>query len=269
MELPRYLVKEESTVIRFRCAFAPILFALLWAASPNPARADFIVVPGTADPWLAGMPTGATAGPIGETAGTTLNPLQSPVLAAGTGTLLPLTAGSALTFQVSGGPVGYGSGIARESGPNGMLYLGFLNVQHIAGATNGIGNYRGPINALLGVFLDNTSPSLSAAPATLDFSAPGATGFSTLSPALKQVFFIGDGLDSLANLRTIIVPQNATRLFLGVADGTEWANNHGSFDVAIGNSSGVASLPEPASLVLFAVGGLTALGYGARRRRPV
>ena len=259
-------------MIRFRCTSALVLAILLYAADIRTARADFVVVSGTADPWLAGMPDLSTAGPIGETAGNSNNTRQSPALAAGTGTLIPLTAGSALTFQVSGGPVGYGPGVARESGPNGMLYLGTLNIQHIAGAVNAIGNYRGPINALLGVFLDNSQPNLTPAPSTLDFSASGGTGFSSLSPGLKQVFFIGNGLDALNNLRTIIVPQGATRLFLGVADGEEWSNNTGSFDVSIGSSSGVhvASLPEPASLVLFAVGGIVAFGYGAARgkRRP-
>ncbi|MEZ5672130.1 MAG: LamG-like jellyroll fold domain-containing protein [Thiotrichaceae bacterium] len=69
---------------------------------------------------------------------------------------------------------------------------------------------------LVGVFLADqpTTP-----PATLDFN--GMTDFEQLSPALQQVFFIGDGKNSEGKLQSFNIPQGATQLFLGFADGNE------------------------------------------------
>lgn len=70
---------------------------------------------------------------------------------------------------------------------------------------------------LVGVFLADqptTTP-----PATLDFN--GMTDFEQLSPALQQVFFIGDGKNLEGKLQSFNVPQGAKRLFLGFADGNE------------------------------------------------
>jgi len=72
---------------------------------------------------------------------------------------------------------------------------------------------------LVGVFLDNTTP-VDPAPARLDFT--GNDGFTEIRPALRQTFFIGDGLTgtSAGKTQKFHVPPGATRLFLGFADGS-------------------------------------------------
>ncbi|GAA5787481.1 Ig-like domain-containing protein [Chitiniphilus shinanonensis] len=70
---------------------------------------------------------------------------------------------------------------------------------------------------LAGVFLDDSEPT-GTAPATLDFA--GNTGFATLAPQLRQVFFIGDGLTGTGDgdTQVFIAPPTATRLYLGFVD---------------------------------------------------
>ncbi len=124
----------------------------------------------------------------------------------------------------------------------------FLTLTHHgAGAVNGIADVRGPIDALMGVFLDPDQPNFFAPPAALDFSTEASRDYLTLSPVLRQVFYIGDGLTSLGDRQKIIVPEGATRLFLGGLDGMEWSNNPGGFSVQV-----VA--PEPSTQVLAALG---------------
>jgi hypothetical protein len=204
-------------------------------------------VPGTADPWLAGMPDGATAS-YGDVA-----PAQSPVLVSG----LTLTPGETLTFSVSGS-------VNNSPGPSGLGPDGSGFYGHGPGAENGISNIVAPLNSLLGVFLDDTQPDLTPAPGTLDFSTGSGLDFSSLSPALKQVFFIGDGLTSSSAVQQFVVPVGATRLFLGTMDGYGWYNNDGSFSVTVNGTPG--TVPEPGSLALLCSSGLAA-GLLLRRRR--
>jgi hypothetical protein len=179
-----------------------------------------VTVPGTSDPWLAGMPPGSTASG-GDTA-----PAESPVETLGL-TLLP---GELLTFSATGG-VANGSGIPLR-GPDGS---GFT--PHREGAENGISDVVAPGNALMGIFLNANQPDLSTAPSSLDFRATGnvvgGVNYLSLSPVLKQVFFIGDGLTNDAATQTVVVPTGATRLFLGTMDGFRWSDNVGSFEVQV------------------------------------
>jgi hypothetical protein len=57
---------------------------------------------------------------------------------------------------------------------------------------------------------------------TLDFSTAASRNFSTLSPQLKQVFFIGNGLDASGNLQSFTAPPGATHLYIGVMDEEGW-----------------------------------------------
>ncbi len=199
-------------------------------------HAAAFVVPGTSTPWLAGMPNGSTSSG-GDSA-----PAQSPILVLG----ISLTSGSALVFTASGAVTNGSGGIT--DGPDG----GALNI-HGVGAENGIADFTAPVNALLGIFLDATQPSLLSAPAAFAY-LPDAT---TIFPGLRQPFFIGDGLTSTATLQQFIVPTGATRLFLGTMDGFEWNNNSGSFSGTV--------VPEPTTIVLsvFGVSSMLLL----RRRR--
>ena len=105
---------------------------------------------------------------------------------------------------------------------------------------------------LVGVFLAGTGPPASA-PAVLDFVISG-TGFTSLQPALSQVFFVGDGLTGHGDgsVQTFVAPAGAERLYLGVVDGfTNWGtpccynDNTGLFSVSITHS--VEGLPSPPS----------------------
>lgn len=149
----------------------------------NSAPVTLYNVPGTSDPYLAGMAAGSTADG-GDTA-----PAQAPFLVPG----LTLTAGSSLMFTTLAGLVANGGGptATGTTGPEGSTVTSHFGPQ------NGISNIVAPYNALLGVFLGADQPDGTAAPATLDFTSSGnvAGGFDypALAPALKQVFFIGDG----------------------------------------------------------------------------
>jgi hypothetical protein len=101
---------------------------------------------------------------------------------------------------------------------------------------NGIARMNAPVNALVGVFLDDGVPNASAAPPGLDFSDGGlGTAFGQLCPGLKQPFFIGDGLTGHGTgaPQQFVVPAGATRLFLGTVDGFDWNTNSGAFSVQV------------------------------------
>jgi len=120
---------------------------------------------------------------------------------------------------------------------------------------------------LIGVFESNTEPA-DPAPVSLDFTSIG-TDFSSLSPVLDQLFFVGDGLtgDGAGSVQQFDVPTGATRLFLGIADGIngspgDFSDNEGSFTASFQVSS--SAVPEPASTTLLAIG---TIGLLARRRK--
>ena len=192
-----------------------------------------ILVPGTADPWLAGMPNGSTASglPGDPSAGHDVAPNQSPVLA-----LSSLQPGSVLTFNVTGSVDHCGGGCPGAT-PDGTV-----PTPHFAGAENGISNITVPVDALVGVFLGANQPNLSTAPGTLDFSSPTSRDFLTLSPLLQQTFFIGDGRTSLNQVQQVVAPAGATRLFFGTMDGFGWFNNTGTLSVTVNSFSQEPSL---------------------------
>jgi IPTL-CTERM motif len=206
----------HSRTLMSRSTIASAILIVSLAACPAFASTTVpATVPGSSDPYLAGMPNG-TACCLGDAA-----PAQSPVLVSGL-TLIP---GTPLTFSVTGSVDN--SGGAPTFPPDGGFFIS-------AGPFNGIAKETAPINSLLGVFLDNSQPDSSAAPAALDFSSLG-TNFASLSPGLKQVFFIGDGLtgNGTGAVQQFIVPLGATRFYLGTADGGGWYDNSGSFSVNV------------------------------------
>ena len=190
-----------------------------WQVVEAQANCTPVTVPGTADIYLAGMPNGSTADQL-DTA-----PAQSPLQVTGAisgGTVISITSA---TGSVTHGPLG---GCCQTTGPEGGTPFA-----HMIGAQNGISNIIAPINALIGVFLGPDVPNGSAAPAALDFSSPASREYTTLSPLLKQVFFIGDGKTSGLQVQQIIAPAGATRLFLGTMDGFDNHNNVGSYAVTV------------------------------------
>ena len=61
----------------------------------------------------------------------------------------------------------------------------------------------------------------------------GGVNYTTLSPQIKQVFFIGDGRTSTGAVQQIVIPGGATRLFLATMDSTAWNKHSGSFAVSV------------------------------------
>lgn len=174
-----------------------------------------VTVFGTSDPWLAGMPNGSTA------SGGSVAPTYSPVRADVT-----VIGGQAYTFAATGS-VSHG-GPTLSSGPDGRPGVLFT---HQAGAENGIANITVQINALLGVFLNDSQPNTTVAPPALNFSTAASMDFTSLSPQLKQPFFIGNGLTSSGVTQQFVAPAGATRLFLGAMDSFGYSNNLGSYSV--------------------------------------
>jgi hypothetical protein len=219
------------------------------------AQASSTNVLGKANPWLAGMPGGSEI--IFE--GTTdTAPAQSPTLVSGIS-----LAGGAVVFSNATGGVHNGSLCPDVCyGPDGRIFHGQSFVKHEGGAVNGIAGVWAPMNALLGVFLDDTQPDLLTPPAELDFQTVGLD-FLSLAPTLRQVFFVGDGFTSSGTQQQFVIPVGAARLFLGTMDGYGWANNSGEFNVIVSN---ITTVPAPAAGWLLG-SALGILGIGARKRR--
>jgi hypothetical protein len=140
-------------------------------------------------------------------------------------------------------------GSAAPTGPEGKGVLELTRAQY---GIFGVSLLTADLNMLVGVFLDGSSPTPGAAPASLSTDA----GDDMTMPLLSQSFAIG------ASLSDIMVPVGATRLFLGLHDGFEWTNNSRGLKVKI---SSAESVPEPATLVMAGIG-LLGLGISTRRR---
>jgi hypothetical protein len=117
----------------------------------------------------------------------------------------------------------------------------------------------GPLNVkssgLIGVFI-GSGVSSGLAPTQRN----DGLAFTSISPQLNQIFWIGDGLTGTGSgsVQQFTAPVGATRLFLGTADGVEWSNNIGVITLTV-NEGTPSAVPLPAALPLFATG-LGALG---------
>ncbi len=102
------------------------------------------------------------------------------------------------------------------------------------GSEHGIADLYAPLTSVIGVFLDDSQPDSSAAPASLDFSTQSSRDFATLNPMLKQPFFIGNGYRADGvTLQNFVVPTGATRFYIGVMDGQQWSDNSGSLTTTV------------------------------------
>ncbi len=196
---------------------------LLAGALGIPAAQAQTVVGGQSDLWLAGMPDGSTAS-AGDVA-----PDQSPVQVLG----VAFSAGDALSFSATG-CVHHTPDINLCNGPDGGGPFAHQ------GAINNISNLVTNLNAVIGVFLTDSIPTAMPAPATLSFTG-NDVDYLTIAPELQQSFFIGDGLTSTGVTQQVIVPADATRLFLGTHDGFGWFNNVGEHVVTVTVTPGVDS----------------------------
>jgi uncharacterized protein (TIGR03437 family) len=91
---------------------------------------------------------------------------------------------------------------------------------------------------LTGVFVTADGPA-GPAPAPLDFTTGSGTAFTSLSPLIDQVFFIGDGLtgDNSGTLQVFNVPQGAVSLYLGISDACAYNGPPGCYGDNLGTYS--------------------------------
>ncbi len=194
----------------------------LWLSSPaepllygqiSRPTVTVVRIPATANPYLAGMPNGTKAS-LEDSA-----PRQSPVLVN-----LSLVDAVAVSFVASGGTNHVPSCPPQCYPPAGSSLL----ARH--GSENGISDATFSYDSLLGGFLDDDQPNRTHAPRGLGFGGVDRD-LRSLSPKLKEVFFIGAGTTKQGVARRYLIPKGATRLFLGIMDGYGWNNNSGSLQV--------------------------------------
>lgn len=188
-------------------------------------------VPGTANIYGAGHASTPAAGFGGSGE---LPPVIS--FAAGSGQTLEIVSatGTVLLDTVTNN-----AGIG-PSGPDGGPFYAPTDVT----STDGLSGIQSNVTGFLtGVFLDDSEPT-GGGPAVLDFSSGGlGTNFSSLSPVIGQVFFIGNGRTSSGGVQKFQIPATATRLFLGVVDAADgdnaagppqaYGDNGGSFSATV------------------------------------
>jgi hypothetical protein len=220
-------------------------------------HAATIAVPSTSNIFGAGH-SGAAATPSPG------GPSPGPAPDGGTAPPSVSIAGISTVGFAASGTVDFGGGTGGHA-PD-----GYPTSSYDFSSYNGIAGYFGNTGtALYGVFTGAVEPA-DPAPAKLNFD--GNTSFASLSPALNQIFFIGDGKTGTGAGATqqFAVPSGATTLYLGLADGYPvgpggsylvggYNDNTGSFLVDV-------IVPEPSSIALSAFA-LIGLASAAWRRR--
>lgn len=244
-------MKQDLTKISSmkRAALAGVLASLgVWQS----ANAAGYTVAATTDIWLASQPSGTV---VTGYFGSDNAPDNTPVD-------VGVASGNVLTFSVSGTASVDGSCFA---GPDGGCYADESGFSP-APASN---TYKGPATALIGVFLGDGVTDVTHGPASLDYTDPTNTSAPSFTPALNQIFFIGDGLTGTGSGATqqFTAPAGATHLYLAVADSIGASTgNVGSFDVTVNGATPV--VPEPQSLSLALMGlAVTTIGAYAQRRK--
>ncbi len=197
--------------------------------SVKPCSVNYLV-PATANPYFAGSPTGSYLDYLitqyDPQTPTDRTPANAPVLVSPVGDCLKV--GKPVYFSV-GGSITF-SRMDAPTNANGNLNK---IVSHQKGAILGKSDITAPINSLIAVFLGEGDPTPLPPPAPLDFSTQAARDYYNLSPALGQVFFIGDGKTSTGEYHRVIVPSGAARLYFAVMDIYQWNNNSGALSGAI------------------------------------
>jgi Flp pilus assembly protein TadG len=228
----------------------------VWASSVGyiNTQTQTLSVPGVSNPWLAGEPTGTTAsvpdstwpstnhpwqydiaGPVGGSASTG-EPYESPPL-------IDFTPTPGATIQITNvtGSTTKAPNDATATADGNYTAGGAVTSEDDQAADgvseHGIADATMPGDSLVGVFLDANLPDGDGtAPTPLDFSTSAEQNYTTISPLVRQPFYIGNGLDGTTQ-QSIMVPTSATRFYLATKDGHEWSNNGGSYSVTVTQTS--------------------------------
>jgi len=237
-------VKIDAQLSTARGNAIPLVFASMFgqkncdvhvssiAVLSNGSSTQTTRVDGIMNVYLAGMPAGFYGGPTVSGTAPANSPSQVPGLS--------LTAGQVLTFNASGSTADDPININQNWTPDGQPF-GYRT--NDSGYLNGMSQLFAQQGGLVGVFLDDNPPTTGGTPPSLDMTG-AAMDYSGISPQLRQPFFIGDGKNSGGTAQQITVPPGATRLFLGVHDNINWANNSGYFLVNINGSAAKISFAK-------------------------
>lgn len=172
---------------------------------------------------------------------------KPPDLPGGSGTVPPSVAlggADTVTFPAITGQIQAGSSFP-ETGPDGYT-RGEIGDRELG---TDITSYRGISGVVhkerslfvVGVFLSDETP-VPPAPERRNFTEKDS--FERLSPETGQVFFIGDGRTDDGTVQKFTVPEGATRLYIGFADGNfftgkpgYYSDNSGELNVTVDTSS--------------------------------
>jgi hypothetical protein len=256
VQVTTYLTDERQNGIPL--TFARLITDYKTASVQKTTIARWVKVPGiyqniaaTANPFLAGMPKGSVASLNNphnspdyagdEFSSDAAMRKASPMRAGEDGIPMTVKEGMDFTFDSIAGTARHDPNLDFFH-PDGEL----ADIGHNTnGNENGILDVTAPINALVGIFLDDNAPNTTAAPSVSDpYNADAPTDFTrasernrlTYRPKLKQIFFIGDGLTDDQVKQKFVAPQGATRLYLATWDFYEWNNNAGERLVQISGS---------------------------------
>ena len=238
-----------------RVSFLATAIAVGLIGTAGQAAAANVIVAATTDIFLASQPDGTS---ISGFFGTDTAPGNSPVKFA-------VSPGGVLTFLASGSTSVDASCFA---GPDGGCY----------GDESGFspppasGAYKGPSNALIGVFLGAGVTDVSMGSASLDYTNPANTSLAGMTPGLNEIFFIGDGLTGTGAgaVQQFTAPTGAMFLYIAVADSYgSSVGNPGELSVDYTGATLVGgAVPEPAAWALMLLG-FGGLGVALRRQRGV
>jgi hypothetical protein len=216
-------------------------------------------VAATSNPYLAGEPTGTRASvpdpgykgpkvnpehpwqydwagptgsklPSGQAYG---SPVQFPVTLS-PGTVLQLTN---VTGQATNDPTLPLVDANGQFPQGGDLGIYDDEAAEATGSEHGMSNIQAPLNSFIGVFLDDNVPDDDGPiPPELDFGTSTEQNYTSISPELRQPFYIGNGQTSDGEQQSVVVPKGATRFYIATMDGHEWSNNVGGFTATISTS---------------------------------
>ena len=137
-------------------------------------------------------------------------------------------------------------------GPEGNIGPPYANLWDVFDKFEGISMFKGTQGPLTGVFLTDDNPmSNPGEPSALDYTLVANRNMVTYSPAIGEIFFIGDGVTDLGERQAFVAPTGATRLFLGIPDGFgfvehpgAYEDNDGSYQIVLGvNETPVLEIP--------------------------